>query len=81
MELKKEELLDFMDTELGIDVSEITESTPLFSSGIVDSFSLVSMLTHLEKVCNIRINPSEVNLDNMDSIERIRAFVSTKISP
>ena len=37
------------------DDREITETTPLISGGIVDSFSMVSLKRFLEKKCNIQI--------------------------
>lgn len=80
MVLKKEDLIQFMQNDLGVDISDIEESTLLFSSRIIDSFSLVSMLTYIEKSCGIRINPVDVNLDNMDSIERILKYVATKVA-
>ena len=35
---------------------EIGEDTPLVSSGLVDSFALIEVLLHLEKVTNRRIS-------------------------
>lgn len=75
MTINKDELLAYMRADLGVDTSEISDSTPLFSSGILDSFSLVSLLTHLESKCRFRIDPSDLNLENMDSLERIMAYI------
>jgi acyl carrier protein len=65
----------FLDEDLGIDVAGIEPDTPLFSSGIIDSFSLVTLLTFLESEGGIRISPADVNLDNMDSLARMLAYV------
>jgi len=56
----------------------MSEDSPLFSSGIIDSFSLVSLMAFIEDKGNLRINPSEVTIDNLDSIERILKFVDSK---
>lgn len=70
----------FMDDDLGIDGGELKLDEPLFSSGIIDSFSLVSLLTFLESAHKIRINPTEVNLDNFDSLEKMHKYVESKLT-
>ena len=71
-----EELLRCLEDDLGIDVSGVGTETPLFSSGLVDSFSLVSLIALIEQRCGFRLAPSDVNLDNLDSTGRIVAFVA-----
>lgn len=73
--IDKDVLLDFLDDELGVDLDEIEPDTALFSSGIVDSFALVTLMMHLERIGGFRINPSDVTLENLDSINSILAFV------
>lgn len=50
---------------------EITENTPLISSGIVDSFSMVSLKTFLEKKFNIKIPDEKATTDAFDSVNNI----------
>ena len=71
-------LVNYMQNDLGIDASDLDDSTPLFSSGIIDSFSLISLITFIEKQGNFRISPTDVNLDNMDSIERLMAYIQSQ---
>ena len=66
----------FLEDDLGIDTSDVTDDTLLFSSGIVDSFALVTLMTFMETEGGFRISPADVNLDNMDSIGRILAFAN-----
>lgn len=68
-------LRDFLEEDLGVETDDITPDTLLFSDGIIDSFALVSLMTFLEAEGGIRINPADVNLDNMDSIARMLAYV------
>jgi len=70
-----EELLGFLRDELGVDTSDVDEHTPLFSSGVVDSFSLVSVLTFIETQTGVRVGAMDVTLDNFDSVKRILAFI------
>ena len=76
MPLSLDQLKQFLEDELGVDVVDITEDTPLFSSGIVDSFALVSLMTFVESEADITISPSDVNLDNFDSMSRILRYVA-----
>jgi acyl carrier protein len=39
---------------------------------------MVELVLFIEETCGIRMKPSEVNLDNLDSIERILAFVTMR---
>jgi acyl carrier protein len=70
----------FMSDDLGIDGHELKLDEPLFSSGIIDSFSLVSLLTFLENSHNIRVSPAEVNLDNFDSLQKMQKYVESKLT-
>ncbi len=76
MPLSLDQLKQFLEDELGVDVVDITEDTPLFSGGIVDSFALVSLMTFIESEADITISPSDVNLDNFDSMSRILRYVA-----
>ena len=71
-------LLDFLEQETGLDPADIEHNTPLFSTGMVDSFALVTLMIHLETLGNFRINPADVTLDNLDTIGRILAYVESK---
>jgi len=57
------------------DVREITETTPLISGGIVDSFSMVSLKRFLEKKYSIRIPDEDATPDAFDTVRNIVALV------
>lgn len=57
------------------DEREITESTPLISGGIVDSFSMVSLLRFLEKKYSIHIPDADATPDAFDTVQSIAALV------
>jgi len=50
---------------------EINENTPLISSGIVDSFSMVSLKTFLEKKFNIKIPDDKATPDAFDTVNNM----------
>ena len=75
MGFSQESLLKYIEDELFIDIKDIGPETPLFSSGIIDSFSLVALMKFIEISGSIRIGVSDVHLGNFDSISRIEAYV------
>lgn len=50
---------------------EVTENTPLISSGIVDSFSMVSLKTFLEKKFNIKIPDDKATPEAFDTVNNM----------
>jgi|SoiMethySBSTD1v2_1073268.scaffolds.fasta_scaffold6914477_1 acyl carrier protein len=73
--LTSEELLAYLRDELMVDTSGVEDDTPLFSSGLIDSFALVSLITFLENRCGFRMNPLDVELGNVDSVAKILTFL------
>lgn len=57
------------------DEREIDEATPLISSGIVDSFSMVSLKRFLEKRYSIRIPDTDATPEAFDTVKSIVALV------
>ena len=74
MALERGRLLAFMRDQLGVDTDDIDDSTPLFSSGRIDSFSLVSLVIFLEDATGSRIALGDVTLENLDTVGRMLAF-------
>jgi acyl carrier protein/D-alanine--poly(phosphoribitol) ligase subunit 2 len=50
---------------------EIKEDTPLISSGIVDSFSMVSLKTFIEKKYKIQIPDAKATPEAFDTVNNI----------
>ena len=69
----KEILIDYVKKEYLEDDSDedIDENTPLISSGIVDSFSMVSLKTFLEKKFDIKIPDEKATTEAFDSVRNI----------
>ena len=74
----KQSIIQFMESELYIDMAAVNDQTSLLSSGLIDSRSILSLVAHVESLCDMRFNPFDINLDNLDSIDKIVDFVSKK---
>jgi acyl carrier protein len=57
------------------DDREVTETTPLISGGIVDSFSMVSLKRFLERKYQIQIPDADATTAAFDSVKKIAALV------
>jgi acyl carrier protein len=57
------------------DDRQVTDTTPLISGGIVDSFSMVSLKLFLEKKCGVRIPDEEATPDAFDTVSSIAELV------
>jgi len=72
-------ILDYVTNEYveeGSDI-EIDLDTPLISSGIVDSFSMVSLKTFLERKYKISIPDEKATPEAFDSVNRIADLVKS----
>lgn len=58
------------------DDREVTETTPLISGGIVDSFSMVSLKRFLEKKFSIAIPDADASPEAFDNVNSIVALVN-----
>lgn len=74
MTLTADRLLAYLRDELGVDVTDVGPDTPLFSTGIIDSFALVRIIGYLEESCGLEIPAVDVTLDNLDSVARMLSY-------
>lgn len=76
MSLTYQNLHDFLVEELNIGATDISPDTLLFSSGLVDSFALVTVMTYIENETGHMIAPGDVKLENFDSLSRILEYLN-----
>ncbi len=78
MALTRDALLEHMCDQFDLERDEVEDGTLLFTSGMLDSFSMISLVGFIEKAEGIKIGPNEFTLENLDSLERILRFVESK---
>jgi acyl carrier protein len=57
------------------------DDTPLFSSGIVDSFGVIELIAFLEEAFKIDVDLSRHELGDFDSVKKIEQLVASLQSP
>jgi len=75
LEYIKNEYLDDDDDDEDV---ELTEDTPLISSGIVDSFSMVSLKRFLERKYDISLPDEEATPEAFDTVNKIIELVTKR---
>jgi acyl carrier protein len=58
----------------------LEHSTPLVTGGIIDSIGMIGLVGFIEGRFGIEFMPREVDLHNLDTIERIERLVLDKLS-
>ncbi|KGJ06227.1 Phosphopantetheine attachment site [Paracoccus halophilus] len=76
MSLDRDNLVRYIQMELNID-EPINGDTELFSTGMLDSVSMVGLISFIETKGGLHIQPGDVTLDNFDTIDAILAYVAS----
>ncbi len=75
MEDLKDTILKYVIEEYATEDDKISYDTPLISSGLVDSFSMVSLKRFLEMKYKISIPDEDATPDAFDSVNKIADLV------
>ncbi len=63
------------------DGSSLQDDKSFLDSGIIDSTGMLELIMFLETTYGIKIEPEEMLPDNLDSVNRVAAFVAKKQVP
>ena len=64
----------------GEDPSELTESTPLITGGVLDSIATLKLVVFLEDRFGVTVEAHEAGVDNLDSVGQIASLIARKKS-
>jgi acyl carrier protein len=81
LKISPQSLIAFINHDLLInrEVKEtVTLKTDLITSGIIDSLSLIQLVTYLEKEAEIEIQDVDVNPENFQSVESILNYLERR---
>lgn len=77
----KQALRTALVTQFRIDHGSLDDNTRLFSSGLIDSLSVMELVSFVESTIGQIVPPAEITLENFDSVNRIVRFAEMLISP
>lgn len=76
-----EELLQYISGNfIGKSGETVDAETSLFQGQLLDSLNLVELITFVETRFGIKVAPSEVSIDNLDTVNRIVNFIQGKLA-
>lgn len=64
----------------GEDPENLTDSTELMSSGIIDSLATLKIVNFLEETFNINVEPHEADVTNLNTVTDIASLVEGKLA-
>jgi acyl carrier protein len=62
----------------GEDPNELSDDTPLMTTGILDSLATLKLVTFLEEKFDIAVEAHEADADNLNTLELITSLVARK---
>ncbi|HUK62132.1 MAG TPA: acyl carrier protein [Dongiaceae bacterium] len=75
----KQRIREFVTTNFFVqDAATLTDDASLLDIGVVDSTGVLEIIGFLEGTFGLAVEDDEIVPDNLDSIERIAAFVGRK---
>lgn len=78
----KQQIRDFITTNFYVaDPSALEDRASLLEHGVIDSTGVLEVIAFIEETFAITVDDSEMLPENLDSIERIAAFVQRKKEP
>lgn len=63
------------------DPSALTPETSLIAGDFVDSTGMLELIVFLEREFGIQVKDTEMSPENLETLERIAAFVARKAQP
>lgn len=64
---------------LGRAPEELTDDASLLDKGIIDSTGVLELVGFIEQTFEITVEDNELVPDNLDSVQRLTAYVTRKI--
>ena len=74
MAIAKKDLLDFIAEYFQLDRNYLERDLPLFSSSLLDSTSMITLVSFLEEKTGLTVDTDDLTLDNFDTVSAILSF-------
>ena len=74
----REALAEFLRDESDLPRDSYTSATALFSSGLLDSFSLVALLSFAERRFGVNIPPEALTQETIDTLDSFASYIASK---
>jgi len=75
----KEEIKKFIFDNFMRGKGALKDNTALFENNLLDSFGILELSSFIEKKFKVTINPSDVTVENFNSVDKIANFIMKKM--
>ena len=79
MTLSVEHLKRYIIDNFDLDDEEADPENKLFSSGLLDSLTMMELITYIESECQFRFKALDINLLNLDTINSMVAYIDSRV--
>ncbi len=76
----QDQLLKFINTEVSLVDETVVGDTDLMMTGAVDSLGVMRITQWLEDEADIEVDPTDVTLDNFQTVDKMMAYCQSKTS-
>lgn len=73
-------LTDKLQSLSSFPLDDFTPEDHLFSSGLVDSLNIVEIIQFVESYFGIQVDPTDLSMDNFDSMASVAGYVQNKLA-
>jgi len=63
-----------------MDIAELDKNTSLIASGVIDSFEIVNIISHLEGEYEVELDANDLNVENFSTTATMAELIYTKLS-
>lgn len=74
----EKQIIDYLDDECGLDITQIGRDDDIFGPGLLDSLESVKILAFLRERFELNIQPYDLELDDIRTIAGIARLVAAK---
>ncbi|MCK9595141.1 MAG: acyl carrier protein [Candidatus Omnitrophica bacterium] len=74
----KKQLKEFIAKKFLNGRAALSDGESLFAANIIDSFGMLELIAYIEKDFCVRLKPSDIDIDNFDTVDKIVSLIEEK---
>lgn len=71
----KEKIKEYILSEVNTEKVDFKDNDSLYEKGMLDSLKIVQMVVYLQEAFQVAINPSDMRIEDFETLDNIVAFV------
>ena len=77
----KESIRSFVVDDIleGQEIDDLTDSTPLISTAVLDSVAVLKLVLFLEEEFSIGVDPAQIDAEHLDTVDLMAELVRTSL--